>query len=192
MSFHPLQPWLPRLALLLCLSLAPLAQAAPAAANSAKREDIAKLLKLTHSERMANQLVELSLQGVRQSLKRCNNCTRQTFDIIEQETRKLFEDSLNSPGGWFDQMVRVYDAHFTAEEIRGLLRFYQSPLGKRLISETPLIAQEGLVAGQQWSQSLGGPLEQRIRSALGKAGLPMPTMAPDAAPAAALPERTKR
>jgi uncharacterized protein len=188
-------PWLPRLALILCLSLAPLAQAAPAAANAtntAKRDDIAKLLKLTHSERMANQLVELSLQGVRQSLKRCNNCTRQTFDIVEQETRKLFEDSLNSPGGWFEQMVGVYDAHFTAEEIRGLLRFYQSPLGKRLISETPLIAQEGLVAGQRWSQSLGGPLEQRIRSALGKAGLPMPTMAPDAAPAAALPERTKR
>jgi hypothetical protein len=41
-----------------------------------------------------------------------------------------------------EQLVSVYDKHFTEEEIRGLLQFYGSPLGQKVASEMPKISRE--------------------------------------------------
>lgn len=41
-----------------------------------------------------------------------------------------------------DELVSIYDKHFTADEIKGLLQFYGSPLGQRVAAEMPKIGRE--------------------------------------------------
>src|SRR3982074_1957440 len=41
-----------------------------------------------------------------------------------------------------EQLVGVYDKHFTEDEIKGLLQFYGSPLGQRVAAEMPKISRE--------------------------------------------------
>jgi len=41
-----------------------------------------------------------------------------------------------------DQLVAIYDKHFTDDEIKGLLQFYGSPLGQKVSAETPKIGRE--------------------------------------------------
>lgn len=41
-----------------------------------------------------------------------------------------------------DELVGIYDRHFTGDEIKGLLQFYGSPLGQKVATETPRIARE--------------------------------------------------
>jgi hypothetical protein len=41
-----------------------------------------------------------------------------------------------------DQLIAIYDKHFTDEEIKGLLQFYGSPLGQKVASEMPKIGRE--------------------------------------------------
>jgi len=41
-----------------------------------------------------------------------------------------------------EQLVSVYDKHFTHEEIKGLLQFYGSPLGQKVAAEMPKISRE--------------------------------------------------
>ena len=41
-----------------------------------------------------------------------------------------------------DQLVSIYDKHFTEEEIKGLLQFYGSPLGQKVAAEMPKIGRE--------------------------------------------------
>ncbi len=41
-----------------------------------------------------------------------------------------------------DELVGIYDKHFTADEIKGLLQFYGSPLGQKAAIEMPKIARE--------------------------------------------------
>lgn len=36
-------------------------------------------------------------------------------------------------------MPAIYDKHFTAEEISDLVKFYQSPIGKKMLEKTPEI-----------------------------------------------------
>ena len=53
-----------------------------------------------------------------------------------------------------EQLVGIYDKHFTDEEIKGLLQFYGSPLGQKVAAEMPKINRETQAA---------------VRSATGKA-----------------------
>lgn len=41
-----------------------------------------------------------------------------------------------------EQLVGIYDKHFTDDEIKGLLQFYGSPLGQRVAAEMPKINRE--------------------------------------------------
>src|SRR6202035_5141818 len=40
------------------------------------------------------------------------------------------------------QIAAIYDRHFTDDEIKGLLDFYQSPLGQKVAAESPKINKE--------------------------------------------------
>ncbi len=48
-----------------------------------------------------------------------------------------------------DATVRVYAKHFTMEEIAGLTKFYESPLGQKLVKEMPGVVRESQEAGMQ-------------------------------------------
>ncbi len=54
-----------------------------------------------------------------------------------------------------NRMVPVYQQHFTAEDVAGMLKFYQSPLGQKVITRMPLAMAEGMKIGQQWSRERG-------------------------------------
>jgi hypothetical protein len=49
----------------------------------------------------------------------------------------------------------VYNKYYTHDEIKQLITFYKSPLGKRLVEVTPLLTQETMVIGQKWGEKLG-------------------------------------
>ncbi len=157
--------------------------------TAAKKADIQKLLQLTNTTHMAEQLGGLMVQTLRQSLRSCTNCTPRTFELIERETLSLFKERMNASDGLTERMIPIYGKHFSHVEIQQLLEFYQTPLGKRLLAEAPQIAQEGLDIGQRWSRALAPQLEIRIKTALGKENLPMPEIALPTPPASSIPSR---
>ncbi|OOG39197.1 DUF2059 domain-containing protein [Rhodanobacter sp. C05] len=53
------------------------------------------------------------------------------------------------------RMVPIYQSHFTAEDIAGLLKFYQSPLGQKVVMQMPLTVAESAKIGQQWMRERG-------------------------------------
>lgn len=63
------------------------------------------------------------------------------------------------------RMVPVYQSHFTDQDVAGLLAFYQSPLGQKVITQMPITMAEGMKIGQQWgrqrAQQMVGELQQK-------------------------------
>ncbi|MEI7036907.1 DUF2059 domain-containing protein [Fulvimonas yonginensis] len=51
-----------------------------------------------------------------------------------------------------DRMVPIYQRHFTAADIQGLIKFYRSPLGRKVITEMPATMAEGMQLGQAWGR----------------------------------------
>jgi hypothetical protein len=64
-----------------------------------------------------------------------------------------------------DSLVPIYAAHFTRAELDQLVRFYESPIGRRLAEVQPLITQESMQAGQRWGARIGGEVGDSLARA---------------------------
>jgi len=49
-------------------------------------------------------------------------------------------------------MIPAYQHHFTSEEVEGLIKFYKSPLGQKLVGQMPATMAEAAQSGQQWGR----------------------------------------
>jgi len=124
--------------LLLCalLAAAPASAKAesqkPAATSTKKLDKIHKLLHLTKADQ-AGQNMLASLKG----------------RVPDAEYAQL--SKLIKPEELADKLAALYDKHFQESEIDGLLAFYGTPLGQRLIEESPAIAQESVSISQSYA-----------------------------------------
>lgn len=94
-----------------------------------------------------------------------------------------------------ERMVPIYQRHFTAADIQGLLKFYRTPLGKKVITEMPATMAEGMQLGQQWGRERAqtmlaqlqkeGRLDTQGRCPASPAAAPAPRLGDPAAPAPA-------
>ena len=65
-------------------------------------------------------------------------------------------------GELLDSLALVYDRHFTVSELKALIGFYHSPLGRHLLKVQPLLARESMVIGQRWGARIGADVGQQL------------------------------
>ncbi len=58
------------------------------------------------------------------------------------------------PSAVTDAVVKIYAQHFSLEDIQGVTKFYESPVGQRMVKEMPDVAQESQSAGMQIDQKV--------------------------------------
>lgn len=114
------------------------APAAPVPAE--KAATIRHLLTLLGTAKLTQQRVTLMLSSMKTAMP----------DVSPELWAKV-RASIN-----YDELVElivpIYNRHYTQQDIDGLIAFYQTPLGQKVVSELPQISQESFVAGQQWGQ----------------------------------------
>ncbi|MDR0642848.1 MAG: DUF2059 domain-containing protein [Treponema sp.] len=115
-----------------------------------KRADIVKLLDISNTKMQAAQLFDLMMP----SLKTIAPDAPVTFWTMFQS--KLDMDS------FVDLFIPVYDKYFTHDEIKGLIQFYESPIGKKLLAVTPLITQDSYGIGQAWGEKLARDIIEEL------------------------------
>jgi len=49
-------------------------------------------------------------------------------------------------------MIPAYQHHFSADEVNGLIKFYRSPLGQKLVMQMPATMAEAAQSGQAWGR----------------------------------------
>lgn len=50
------------------------------------------------------------------------------------------------------RLVPVYRRHFSAADVEGLLKFYRSPLGRKVTTQMPSTMAESMRLGQEWGR----------------------------------------
>ena len=58
-------------------------------------------------------------------------------------------------GTLVDLIVPIYDKYLSDEDIMGMIQFYSTPLGKKVIEVLPKLAGESQQTGRQWGEQLG-------------------------------------
>ena len=105
-----------------------------------KDADIRALLELVGARDQVQDSVRQTAEQYRERLLSSvpNNEKGQAFvNVTINEYEKRYDvDRVN------EQLVVLYDKHYTDDEIKGLLQFYGSPLGQKVAVESPKIFRE--------------------------------------------------
>jgi hypothetical protein len=105
-----------------------------------KDADIRSLMELIGARDQIQDAVANSSEQYREKLLATvpNNDKGQAFvtSFIESYQKKFDVDQMT------EQLVAIYDKHYTDDEIKTLLQFYGSPVGQKVASETPKITRE--------------------------------------------------
>lgn len=111
-----------------------------AAIDPDKEADIRSLMELVGARDMVQDGISTSTEQYREKLLATvpNNEKGLAFinAFAHAYQKKMDIDKIS------DQLVGVYDKHFTDDEIKGLLQFYGSPIGQKVAAEMPKIARE--------------------------------------------------
>lgn len=108
-----------------------------------KNDDILKLLRVTGTDKLADQMMDAMIPQFKQLVP----------DIPDQFWTR-FKGKLNIDDLLF-ACVPAYSKYYSHDEIKQLLAFYESPLGRRMIEVTPLLTQDTMLVGQKWGEQLG-------------------------------------
>jgi hypothetical protein len=141
------------------LAVAPWADAM--AMDEEKHQNIAKLVEMTGTLQNATAVLDRMLPQMIDVIRKSNpEIPQQVLDTLEKDGKDEFHKALPE---LIEPIIAIYDANYSAEEIRQLLAFYQSPLGRKMIDRTPQITQQSIAVGSAWGQSAGERVAERIR-----------------------------
>ena len=114
-------------------------------------DDIKSLLALTGSGKLAVQMMDQIIL--------------QMGKLFPQVPEKVWEEfrSRASVNDFVAIAVPIYRKHYSQEEIQQLLAFYRTPLGQKVIAETPAILQESMAAGREWGESIAQDWIQSLK-----------------------------
>ena len=155
----------------IALMLAGLVLPVPARAQTlepAFRADVETLLKVTGAGSLGAQMATLVSNQVIDAMKQAQPGVPERAATVVKETLNAEFGKAFEPGGeLMARIVGIYASHYTPAEVKELLAFYNTDVGRKSISLLPTLAQEGAAAGQQWAQQnmprVLSALQQRLR-----------------------------
>ncbi len=127
------------------------ARAAVDPAAAAKRKDIRRLLELSGSAKLGLQMMDQMMGQFRGMMP---NVPPEFWDDFRQGVD--MDDLINL-------IVPVYERHFTHDDVRGLIAFYESDVGRKLVSVQPAILKDSMTAGEAWGRDIAARVTERLR-----------------------------
>ena len=132
------------------LLLAPSLSAQPAK-ETAKTRKVRELLTLMKAGDMGVQVMD-NMMGAMKS----------TMPDVPEEFWTGFRREIK-PGDLMEMIIPIYERNLEEGDIDELLKFYNSPSGKRFVSKQSIILQEAMAAGQQWGEQLAERAVNKLR-----------------------------
>ncbi len=128
------------------------ASAGLAAAETEKQKDIRKLLELTNSAQLGIQVMNQMIDQMKGMVK---DVPPQFWEDFKKEV---------NPNEMVNLVVAVYDKYLSQEDVREMIKFYNSPTGRKLISVQGQITMESMTAGQQWGRQIAEKLVKKLQT----------------------------
>jgi hypothetical protein len=90
---------------------------------------------------------------------------KQQYANVDEQTWGELEAEFNESSilDLVDSLVPVYQKHLTLHDLNELIEFYQTPIGKKYASKTPMLTQESMQVGQQWGMKIGQDFAKKMQ-----------------------------
>ena len=118
-----------------------------------KQADIKKLLGITGA----------SNTGLRVFSQVIGMFQRAHSEVPEAVWMEMVSEAEAKVDGFvMEMLVPIYDKHLTHEDIKGLIAFYETPVGRKLLAVMPRMHQESRTAGEIWGRDFARTVQERL------------------------------
>lgn len=117
----------------------------------------------------ASNIIYTILNAIKQTNP---NASTEALSVIDQEVRQAINKELSPGGAYLEKIIEIHQLHYSEEDVRYLISFYQSHLGRKVINSLGLIQSEMQKFGEIWRPRFNVDLSDRINSRFKERGLP--------------------
>lgn len=127
------------------------------------RDEVLRLLELLQVKARLVQLFQgmsdQAVAGAEQSFKASvPDATPEQLEKVDALARELFSDM--PVNELLEAMVPIYQKHLTHSDVQAIVAFYSSPVGQKLLMESPAMMSEGMQAGGEIGRRI---MEEKLK-----------------------------
>lgn len=131
----------------------------------ASKEDVQRYLDAMHTRDLMKSMMDaMTKQMHKMTHDMLQKQSNLPADFEARETKSIDEMLKNFPvDEMLDAMIPIYQKHLTKSDIDGLVAFYSSPTGQKIIKELPAITAESMQASSGIAQKMAARMMQRVQ-----------------------------
>lgn len=116
-----------------------------------KTADIRTMLNLSGQATVGAQVME--------------TMTVQFKQMMPQVPAEFWKEAMKemNANALIELIIPIYEKHYTHEDVKQLIAFYNTPIGKKLSATLPAITQESMAAGQEWGQQVAQDVMTKLK-----------------------------
>jgi len=135
---------------LFCLSLLLVASFIVRAQTEPTDADIIKMQQLNGSSATTDAMYP---QIVAQLKTMKPGVSEEQWAAVKKEVFDIEVAELNK------QLIPIYKKHFTQDDVKAIIAFYETPIGRKMAEQNPLITVESMQLSQTWGMGLFGKIQ---------------------------------
>jgi hypothetical protein len=137
-------------------SLTPVRAESPASDAEAAARELIVTMKL---DEQFKALLPMIMKTIKPAIVQNRADVEREYDALVPVLMAGMQEHI---GELSDAVVAVYASNFSAEELRAATAFYRTPAGQKFLQKNPLVAQQTMLLGQKFGQSIGADAQKRM------------------------------
>jgi hypothetical protein len=122
--------------------------------DAAKLQDIQRLLEVTNTKARMNEVMDKVMGNMKPMLAQSLPPGAYRDKLVDAFFVR-FQSERDTDAFIKENVIPIYDHYFEDADIKGLIEFYQTPLGKKFSQVQPDMSAELMKVGQTWGEDLG-------------------------------------
>lgn len=149
--------------------------------NSEKKDLIKEAVLVTSGGSIENLMapsLEAMVANILQQMSAHIELTESDANVLSKMLLGIYEKALFTEESFnilLEKMYIIYDKYYTTQDLRDMLEFYKSDIGKKTLRVMPYVLRDSTTAGVEWSQEMLSPMEgeiyEEITKVLGELGI---------------------
>ena len=118
--------------------------------TSNHRQAAEEVLLLMKVDEMMNPIINQIQQNQLRQLQQ-SNMPAEAYEIAKKHTQRIFDLLLRELHweNWKDDSINMYTSVYSEVELKELIEFYKSSLGRKMVEKTPFLTQQSLQMSQK-------------------------------------------
>lgn len=135
-------------------------------------EDIKVLMQLTKVSQVPKTIADAYIHVVTvQLMESGQSLTKENIQALEDEINNYFNEDSKVTNYFYAEAYKIYSNIYTHSEIKELIEFYSSDLGKKVTENSSRLNMQVHAIRNQWFSKYPEDIKDRIQERLKKEGL---------------------